>query len=100
MKNLKKIMILLVASLAAALPAFAEGNGSAAVAFGPLAAGLAIGLGALGGALGQGKAVAAALDSIGRNPASSEKLFIPMMLGLAFMESLVILAFVIAFMVK
>ena len=59
-------------------------------------AGLAIGLAALGGTMGQGKAVSAALDSIGRNPSASGKIFVPMILGLALVESLVILSFVIA----
>lgn len=63
-----------------------------------LAAGFGIGLAALGGALGQGRAAAQALDSIGRNPGASDKLFTPMILGLALIESLVIYALVIAFL--
>ncbi|MBX7142813.1 MAG: ATP synthase F0 subunit C, partial [Oligoflexia bacterium] len=42
------------------------------------------------------KAISAALESIGRNPAAQGKLFVPMLIGLAFVESLVIIAFVIA----
>jgi F-type H+-transporting ATPase subunit c len=62
-----------------------------------LAAGLAIGAAAFGGALGQGKAVAAGLEGIARNPSASGKIFTPMLLGLAFIESLVIYALIIAF---
>lgn len=65
----------------------------------PIAMALAIGLAALGGGLGQGRAVAAALEGICRNPGSADKVFTPMLLGLAFIESLVIFALVIAFMV-
>lgn len=61
-----------------------------------VAMGLAIGLAALGGGLGQGRAVAAALEGICRNPSSSKEVFTPMLLGLAFIESLVIFALVIA----
>jgi len=61
-----------------------------------IAAAIAIGVAALGGTLAQGKAVASALESIGRNPSASGNLFVPMLLGLAFIESLVVLAFVIA----
>ena len=61
---------------------------------------LAIGLAALGGGLGQGKAAAAALEGICRNPSASQKVFTPMLLGLAFIESLVIFALVIAFMLN
>jgi F-type H+-transporting ATPase subunit c len=60
----------------------------------------AIGLAALGGGLGQGRAAAAALEGICRNPQSSSAVFTPMLLGLAFIESLVIFALVIAFMLQ
>ena len=63
-------------------------------------AGLAIGLGVLGGALGQGKAAAAALEGISRNPGAAPRIQTPMILGLALMESLVLLAFVIAFFLQ
>ncbi len=62
-----------------------------------LGAGLAIGIAALGGALGQAKTAASALEGIARNPAAQGKIFTPMIIGLALIESLVIYAFVIAF---
>ena len=65
-----------------------------------LASGLAIGVAAFGGALGQGKAATAALEGIARNPGASGKLFTPMILGLALIESLVIYALVIAFILS
>lgn len=55
-----------------------------------LGAGLAVGLGSFGAALGQGQAARAALDGIARNPSASDKIFTPMLLGLALMESLAI----------
>ena len=58
---------------------------------------LAVGLAALGGGMGQGRAVAAALEGICRNPNSAGKVLVPMLLGLAFIESLVIFALIIAF---
>ena len=62
-----------------------------------LAAGLGIGIAALGGGIGQGRAAAAALDGIARNPSAADKLFTPMILGLALIESLVIYALIISF---
>lgn len=62
-----------------------------------VAAGLGIGLAAFGGALGQGRAAAAALEGIARNPNASGKIFVPMILGLALIESLVIYALIISF---
>jgi F-type H+-transporting ATPase subunit c len=62
-----------------------------------LGAGLAIGLGVLGGAIGQGRAAAAALEGISRNPGAAARIQTPMILGLALIESLVLVSFVIAF---
>ena len=63
-----------------------------------MAAGFAIAIAAAGCGLGQGRAAAAALDGIARNPNASDKLFTPMILGLALIESLAIYALVIAIM--
>jgi F-type H+-transporting ATPase subunit c len=65
-----------------------------------LGAGLGIGIAALGGALAQGKAAVAALEGIARNPGASGKIFTPMILGLALIESLVIYALIIAIMLQ
>lgn len=65
-----------------------------------IASGLAIALAALGGAYGQGKAVSSAMEGIARNPGAQEKLFIPLILGLVFIESLVIYSLVIAFFLQ
>lgn len=64
-----------------------------AIAF---AAGFGIALAAIGGALGQSKAIAAALDGIARNPAASGRIVTPMIIGLAMIESLVIYALLVA----
>ena len=92
------LLVLLVSALA-----FAQGDASAvdiAKANGTgwigLAAGLGIGLAAFGGALGQGRAAATALDGIARNPGAADKLFTPLILGLALIESLVIYALIIS----
>lgn len=65
-----------------------------------LAAGLAIGLAALGGTLAQGRAAAAALEGISRNPGAATKIQTPMILGLALIESLVLFGFLIAFLLQ
>ncbi len=63
-----------------------------------IAAGFGLGLAALGGALAQGRAAATALDGIARNPGAASKLQGPMILGLALIESLVIYALIISFL--
>jgi F-type H+-transporting ATPase subunit c len=65
-----------------------------------LGAGLAVSLAALGGGIGQGLATAAAVEGIARNPNASDRIFVPMILGLALIESLVIYGLVIAFMLQ
>jgi F-type H+-transporting ATPase subunit c len=63
-----------------------------------IAAGIGIAIAAFGGALGQGRASSAALEGIARNPGASGKIFVPMLLALAFVESLVIFSWVIEFL--
>jgi F-type H+-transporting ATPase subunit c len=63
---------------------------------GKLGAALAISIAAVGGAMAQGKTASAALEGIARNPAAQPKIFTPMIIGLALIESLVLYAFVIA----
>ena len=103
MKNISTKIVLMAATLAISFPALAEEMARAATADGSINSGLraigaalAIGIAALGGALGQGRATATALDGIARNPAASGKILIPMVLGLALIESLVIYALIIA----
>ena len=79
----------------------ADGGGGGVTNDGYFAIAMVVGVGiaALGGGLGQGRAAAAALEGIARNPAAADKVFTPMLLGLAFVESLVIFTFVTAFLV-
>ena len=65
-----------------------------------LAAGLGIGLAALGGSIGQGRAAGAALEGIARNPGAAGQIRGPMILGLALIESLVIYALVVFFLLS
>lgn len=97
--NYRKILVTLgVLLFCTAQVAFAQEATSAnASAWGSIGAALAIGLAVFGGSLGQAKTAAAALEGIGRNPAAQGKIFVPMIIGLALIESLVLYAFVIAF---
>ena len=62
-----------------------------------LGAGLAIGMAALGGALAQGRTTGSAMEGLARNPQARTAMFVPMIIGLALIESLVIYALVISF---
>lgn len=75
----------------------AGGGGDGLVAIG---AGIAIGVAAIGPGIGQGFAVAAAMESIGRNPNAADRVQTPLIMGLAFMEALAIYGLVIAYFLQ
>ncbi|MCX5681791.1 MAG: ATP synthase F0 subunit C [Candidatus Omnitrophica bacterium] len=58
---------------------------------------LGLGIAALGGALGLGKAIAAAMEAMGRQPEISNKILINMVLGCALIEAVVIYVLVYSF---
>ncbi|HUY26464.1 MAG TPA: ATP synthase F0 subunit C [Candidatus Binataceae bacterium] len=97
------VAILASPLLAMAQQAAAGGAGAGA----PLRAGLiaiaaniGIGIAAFGSAIGQGRMAASAMESIGRNPNSAGQIFVPMIIGLAFIEALTLYALVIAFFLQ
>ncbi|HWO08103.1 MAG TPA: ATP synthase F0 subunit C [Polyangiaceae bacterium] len=85
--------------------ALAQSMGSASNAFdmqaaANIGAALAIGLAVLGGTLGQARAAAAALEGISRNPGAAPRIQTPMIIGLALIESLVLFAFAVAYLLQ
>jgi F-type H+-transporting ATPase subunit c len=61
-----------------------------------LAAGLAIGLGAIGPGIGVGLLAMGALQAIGRNPDAQGEIQVNMFIGIAFAEAIAIYALVVA----
>lgn len=103
--NKFKTVCLLVGLLAlvVAAPSFAqEGEAAEAggVAWGSLSAAFAIGIAAFGGAIGQAKATSAAVSGMARNPGAAGNIRTTLIIGLALIESLVIYALLIAFIVS
>lgn len=64
-----------------------------------LAAGLSMGLGAIGPAIGEGYLAAKALEAMGRNPSLKDELFTRMIVAMAITESTGIYSMVIAFLI-
>lgn len=62
-----------------------------------LAKGLTIAIGGFAPAISIGLIGSKAMESIGRNPESAGKLFVPMLLGMAFAEAVAIYALVVSF---
>jgi len=65
-----------------------------------IGSGIGIGIAAGLGALAQGRAAAAAVSGIARNPGAAPKIQTAMIIGLALIESLVIYALAIAFLLQ
>ncbi|HEY4036391.1 MAG TPA: ATP synthase F0 subunit C [Ktedonobacteraceae bacterium] len=66
----------------------------------PLAAGLAIGLGAIGPGLAIGLLAAQAMNAIGRNPEAAPLIQTNMILAIVFAEAIAIYALVVALLLK
>jgi len=100
------LSIMVIAMLASPLLSMAQPVAAESAAVGlrsgliGLGAGIGLGIAALGCGIGQGRIGASAMESIGRNPNSTNQLFVPMIIGLAFVESLTLYALVIAFILQ
>ena len=93
---MKQSLIIIFFSLLPLSSFAAEGSGAGDLGLKAIAAALAIAVGALGGALAQGRVAAAAMDGIARNPQAGKSMFVPFMVSLAMIESLVLFCLVIA----
>ncbi|HMK36576.1 MAG TPA: ATP synthase F0 subunit C [Desulfomonilaceae bacterium] len=71
-------------------------GGAGIVSMTVLAAGLAIGLGAIGSGIGMGTAIGGACEGTSRNPEAGGRILTTMIIGLAMIESLTIYALVVA----
>jgi len=99
MRKFVMLMFMMMIASVMAVPAFAQASGGAppATNWVALTSGFAIALAAGLAALGQGKVAGAACDSLGRNPAARPGIMVALILGLAFIESLVLFTLVIIF---
>jgi F-type H+-transporting ATPase subunit c len=104
----KQVVVVMLGLVALALAAPVLAEGGAVERTDPnviknmwqfIAAAFVLGVAAFGGALGQAKAIVAACTSMGRNPGAAGPVRITMIVGVAFIESLVIYALLIAFVI-
>lgn len=97
----KKNIMMFAAMTLASVSAFAQEPAAAGhVQWGVISAAFVLGIAAAAGAMGQAKAIAAACEGIARNPGAAGAIRLSMIIGLALIESLVIYALVIAFIVQ
>ena len=112
-KLLKKIIALagvLMLTLALTVPAFATNAPTASepaaqtqedstTGFKAIAAGVAVGLAAAGGAVAMGLATAKSTESIARQPEAEGKVRTTLMLGLVFIETAIIYALLVVILI-
>ncbi len=97
--TINALALFLIAGAAHGQMADAGGSNQTAIYLG-MASAFAIAIAAVGGAIAQGRAAASALEGIARNPEAAGKVVTPMIIALALIESLVIYALVIAFLLQ
>jgi F-type H+-transporting ATPase subunit c len=97
MRKFSVLMIVVVAVMFMATPAFAQGNAPATTNAFPFGYALAMAVASGLCALGQGKATAAATEALARNPGARAGIQFALILGLALIESLALYTLVIIF---
>lgn len=101
---LKKTVVFCLLALVLAVPAFAQEPGGAAgasggVKWGVIGAAFLLGVAAAAGATAQGRATSAAADGMSRNPGAAKDIRGMTLLGLVLIESLVLYALLICFLI-
>jgi F-type H+-transporting ATPase subunit c len=91
----KPVLLTMAAMLLMPELAFAA-DGADAAGYIAIGSGLLMGLAVIGGALGQGKAISSGLEAVGRNPSAQGKILVQMIIGLAFIELMVLFAYLLS----
>ena len=97
-RNLIRSAVSMMAVLFAAIPALAQAPAAAESSnngYGYLAAVIGFGIAAGLCGLGQGRVAGAACEGMARNPSAYNRVQVALILGLAFIETLVIFTFVV-----
>ena len=92
-----KYLFMSLAALLLATPAFAQGSGEVSNPWAPIAAGIGMAIASGLCGIGQGKATASSAEALARNPGARPGIFLFLILGLAFIESLTLFTFVLLF---
>ena len=97
--SLLGVLMAAAPTLAQGIEAVAGDNENTVAKYARLAAGLGFAFAAGLGALGQGRIAAAAVEGAARNPGASGRIQILMIIGLALIESLVLFALLVVFLI-
>ncbi|HEY0759595.1 MAG TPA: ATP synthase F0 subunit C [Acidisarcina sp.] len=88
-------LLMTMSVLLMATPAFAQSGGSGAPSWVPIGAGIGMAIASGLCGLGQGRATASSAEALARNPGARPGIFLFLILGLAFIESLALFTFLI-----
>ena len=99
MRKIVMVLFVMIIFSVLAVPAFAQTGAGApgSTNWVVITSGFAIAIAAGLAALGQGRVASAACEALGRNPAARAGIQLALILGLAFIESLVLFTLVIIF---
>ncbi len=98
MRRALSFVFMAMAILCFATPVFAQGGGASSNAqWVAISAGFSMAIASAVCGLGQGKATAAAMEALARNPAARPGIQLGLIIGLAFIESLALYTLVIIF---
>ena len=100
MRKIVMMLLMLMVCLTVAMPAFAQGGDAMAhpaTNWVAITSGFAMAFAVALAALGQSKVAASACEGLARNPAARPGIQLALILGLAFIESLVLFTLVIIF---
>src|SRR4051794_13893906 len=92
------IMLLAVSVFAQGAPANTAADTGSKVSWNLISASFLLAIAAAAGAIGQSRGIAAACEGIARNPSAAPAIRLAMIIGLALIESLVIYALIIAYL--
>ena len=100
----RKTILMVAVLMLLAISAFAQDTAATApaatgVRWNLVSAAFLLGIAAAAGAIGQSRAIASACEGIARNPTAAGPIRLAMIIGLALIESLVIYALIIAYLV-
>jgi F-type H+-transporting ATPase subunit c len=97
MRKVMMIFLPLLAIMMMTMPAYAQGGAAGGTNFVAIASGFGMAIAAGLAALGQGRVGGSACEAMARNPAARPAIQLALILGLAFIESLVLFTLVIIF---
>jgi F-type H+-transporting ATPase subunit c len=93
------LLLLTVSAFAQEAPATTTAPAPTGVRWNLVSAAFLLGIAAAAGAIGQSRGMAAALEGIARNPSAAGPIRTAMIIGLALIESLVIYALIIGYLI-